>query len=119
MRIVIRAVLKHGLLSGAIVIAGGLFATTALANTESGMHSDQKAKDLSFAKVDENGDGYISQSEFQNIKVEERLDHTALDQNNDGRLDHGETYDAGETYESQSTRDPTSSDWSSESDSDY
>ena len=134
--------LKHRLLSGAIVVAGGLFATTALANTDekSGMHSGQKSKDVSFEKVDGNGDGYISQSEFQDINVEQQVDHSALDQNNDGRLDRTEfaafeqltedqsgqqgaqypSESTGESYESESTQDPTSSDtdWSSESESD-
>ena len=135
--------LKHRLLSSAIVLAGGLFMGNALANTdETGMHSGEKSKDLSFEKVDQDGDGYISQSEFENINVEQQLDHGSLDQDQDGRLDRTEfaaferlsqdpseqateypSQTTGETYES-TTQDPAqdpASDWPSESEpeSDY
>ena len=78
---------RNRLLASTIVVAGGLFASAALANTgESGMH---KGQDVTFWKVDENGDGYISRTEFENAGVEQ-VDHSTLDFDNDGRVDRTE-----------------------------
>ena len=78
---------SNQVLSSAIVVAGGLFASAALATTgESGMH---KGQDVTFEKLDENGDGYISRTEFESTGVEQ-VDHSTLDFDNDGRVDRTE-----------------------------
>lgn len=85
---------KHKVLTGAIFITGGLLATTAFADTdERGKHDadmKQKGKELSFQKLDQDGDGYISQSEFEQVDIDKRVDHASLDMDNDGQLDRTE-----------------------------
>ena len=84
--------LKNKLFSSAIVIAGGLLATSALANTgnEAGMKEHgQKGETVSFEKVDANGDGYISEQELKDSGAFQ-VDHATLDVDSDGRVDQTE-----------------------------
>jgi len=75
------------LLSSAIVLAGGLFASGAFANTgEEGATLDG----VSFSQLDQDGDGYISESEMQQADAEIAMDHTTLDVNGDGQVDETE-----------------------------
>jgi hypothetical protein len=85
------------------------------------------ARAVSFEKVDANGDGYISQSEFQGADVQQ-VDHSTLDADNDGRLNrtefaafermgqvksgpHGSQHPEGTgSYQSQPEHDPDNSD---------
>ena len=85
--------LKRTIASSMIVLAGGMFATAATANTEDyGSKTDHGMKhgqDVSFLKLDQNGDGYISQSEFENSNLEQ-VEHDTLDTDNDGRINRTE-----------------------------
>lgn len=80
--------LKNRIFSSAIVIAGGLFATTAVADMHADKHKE-KQDTVSFEKVDENGDGYISQNEFVNSGAFQ-VDHEKLDTDQDGRVNQSE-----------------------------
>lgn len=75
---------KNRLASSVIVLAGGLFATSALANPSN------PSGQLTFNDIDQNGDGQLSQSEFQAVDVQERVDHDALDTDNNGQIDESE-----------------------------
>lgn len=84
--------LKNTIFSSAIVLTAGLFATSAMAGggEKGAMHGDKQSKqNVSFQKIDENGDGYISQSEFQNANIPE-VDHQMLDSDSDGRVNETE-----------------------------
>ena len=97
--------LRNTLVSSAIVIAGGLLASSALANTGEGVDKAHKGQQVSFEQVDQNGDGYISQSEFENADVQQ-VDHSTLDFDNDGRVDRTEfaAFERMETDESSQQR---------------
>jgi hypothetical protein len=95
---------KNGLLSGAIVLAGGLLASMAVANPETGYEKsagteaaeqhdmDKSHQSLSFSEIDSNADGYISESELTQAQAQAELsvEHDELDTNNDGRVDQTE-----------------------------
>lgn len=81
--------LKNRLFSSAIVLAGGLFATTALANTGEKEHGVKQGQDVGFEEIDANSDGYISQSELEE-SGKFQVDHSTLDQDSDGRVDQSE-----------------------------
>lgn len=101
--------LKRTIASSMVVLAGGLFATAAAANTEDygkADHGMKQGQDVSFQKLDQNGDGYISQSEFQNANVRQ-VEHDTLDTDNDGRINRTE-FAAFEQMSQHQTSDPRS-----------
>ena len=130
--------LKNTIFSSAIVLTAGLLATSAMAGggEKGAMSGDTQGKhDVSFQKIDENGDGYISQSEFENANIPE-VDHQMLDANQDGQVDEtefaafeqltdeqtGQQTQPGADYEQGSeweTEDPTQQQGEWEEDRDY
>lgn len=99
--------LKNRFFSSLIVIIGGMFASTALANTEEGKtHSAMgKQGDVSFEKVDVNGDGYISELELKDSGAYQ-VEHSKLDTDNDGRVNQTEFA----AFEQMSQQDPAAQD---------
>lgn len=83
--------IKKTIFSSAIVVMGGLFATSAMADggDKTAMHDDKQAKQVDFQKVDQNGDGSISETEFQSADIE-AVDHQALDTDSDGSVSRTE-----------------------------
>lgn len=98
--------LKKTIASGVLVLAGGL-GMSAAANTEDGMkeHPMHQEQDVSFQKLDRNGDGYISQSELQSSDVEQ-VQHDTLDTDNDGRINRTE-FAAFEQMSQDQSSDPS------------
>lgn len=106
--------LKKMAITSAMLVLGGLFAATAGADTKTGTaagseyeadkqgmtQQDKQKQGPSFSELDENGDGTISQSEWQQAEVD--VDHGSLDRDADGQVDRSE-FAAFERTE----RDPT------------
>ncbi|MFW6093299.1 MAG: EF-hand domain-containing protein [Pseudomonadota bacterium] len=130
---------KRTLLSSAIVIASGLGASAVLASTEGEEWSDDTASETSshtaeestsmasdsgsempsFSELDTDGDGYLSEEEFQqNAELAEL--HAELDQDADGQVDESEfaaLEQSGMDKESKSEEHRSDTEYESESES--